>query len=156
MVGTAGSSGQRLSPQIAKARNVPALMWGKAAPSEPTLNSTVPVRSAWTASPPPLKTTSASFGNFSRILNSSSSSCGVVPIGGVAQLYFSGLARASATRSFTLLAGDSTLTTNAFGVCCKLADGDEILVWIVGQLVVEAVIDRKGIGGEQDCVTIRI
>src|SRR5215469_7473280 len=116
MVGTAGSSGQRLSPQIVRQRKVPALIWGKAAPSEPTLNSTVLVRSACTASPPPLKTTSASLGRFSRILNNSSSSCGVVPIGGVAQLYFSGLARASATRSFTLFASDSTLTTNAFGV----------------------------------------
>src|SRR6516164_6824243 len=117
MVGTAGSSGQRLSPQIARQRNVAALMCGNAAPSEPTLISTVPVSSAWTASPPPLKTTSASFGKFSRILNNSSSNCGVVPIGGVAQLYFSGLApRVSATKSLTLLAGDSTLTTNALGV----------------------------------------
>src|SRR6516164_4455920 len=74
------------------------------------------VKSAWTASPPPLKTTSASFGNFSRILNNSSSSCGVVPIGGVAQLYFSGLARASATKSLMVFAGDSALTTNVLGV----------------------------------------
>src|SRR5215469_1496885 len=116
MVGTAGSSGQRLSPQIARQRNVPALMCGNAAPSEPTLISTVPVSSAWTASPPPLKTTSASFGKFSRILNNSSNNCGVVPIGGVAQLYFSGLVRASATISLTFLAGDSALTTNELGV----------------------------------------
>jgi len=38
-----------------------------------------------------------------------------VPIGGVAQLYISGLARASATKSLTVFAGDSDFTTKVFG-----------------------------------------
>jgi hypothetical protein len=38
-----------------------------------------------------------------------------VPIGGVEQLYLSGLARARSTRSFMVFAGDSDLTVNVFG-----------------------------------------
>ena len=38
-----------------------------------------------------------------------------VPIGGVAQLYLSGLALASATNSSIYFAGNSDLTTNVFG-----------------------------------------
>src|SRR5207342_2033979 len=92
MVGTSGISGQRVSPVTARQRSVPALMCGAAGGSEPELSCAVPLSKAWMASPPPLNTTSSSFGSFSRILSTSSWICGVVPIGGVAQLYFSGLA----------------------------------------------------------------
>ena len=75
----------------------------------------VPASNAAMASPPPLNTTSASFGSFSRILSTSSCNCDVVPIGGVAQLYFSGLARASAMKSFIVFAGSSERTTKVLG-----------------------------------------
>src|SRR5450759_4447972 len=64
---------------------------------------------------PPLNTTSSSLGRFSRSFKTSSWICGVVPIGGVAQLNFSGLALASATNSFTVFADKSDLTTKVLG-----------------------------------------
>src|SRR6185312_4182506 len=115
MVGTFGISGQRVSPVTARQRMVPALMCGEAGGSEPEESCTVPASSAAIASPPPLNTTSESFGRFSRILSTSSWICGVVPIGGVAQLNFSGSALARATNSFIVLAGNSDLTTNVLG-----------------------------------------
>ena len=134
---------------------MPALMCGSAGPSEPELNCTVPVNSAGIASPPPLNTTSVSFGRFSRIFRTSSRICGVVPIGGVAQLYFSGLARASATKSLIVFAG-ARLDHECIGRRCEFADRDEILVGIVWQLIVEPVIHRIGVGREQDRVAVRL
>src|SRR5580704_12340008 len=115
MVGTSGRSGQRSSAQSASARNAPDLTCGADGASEPEHNCTVPASSASTASPPPLNTTDSSLGRFSRLLRTSNSSCGVVPMGEVEQLYFSGLARASATNSFMVFAGNSDFTTKMFG-----------------------------------------
>src|ERR1051326_126278 len=115
MVGTSGSSGQRLSALTARQRKVPLLMCGSAGASEPEVICTVPLSSAVMASPPPLNTTSGSVGSFSRSLNNSNCSCAVVPIGGVEQLYLSGLWRANAANSFMVLAGDSALTANVLG-----------------------------------------
>src|SRR5579884_2947058 len=115
MVGTSGKSGQRVSPVMARHRKAPALICGRAGASEPELSCTVPLSSAAIASPPPLNTTSARFGRFSRIFNNSYWICEVVPIGGVAQLYLSGLARARATKSLMVFAGDSVLIVNVLG-----------------------------------------
>src|SRR5262245_5338634 len=115
MVGTSGMSGQRVSPVTARQRNVPALMCGAAGGNEPELSWQVPLSSACSASPPPLNTTSSSFGSFSASFNTSSWICGVVPIGGVAQLYFSGLALANAANSLIVLAGNSDFTTKVLG-----------------------------------------
>src|ERR1700731_5071195 len=115
MVGTFGMSGQGVSPVTARQRSVPALMCGAAGGSEPELNCAVPASSAAIASPPPLNTTSASLGSFSRILRTSSSIWGVVPIGGAAQLYLSGLARARATNSLMVFPGRPDLATKLFG-----------------------------------------
>ena len=58
---------------------------------------------------------SANFGRFSVNFKNSNCICDDVPIGGVAQLYLSGLARASATNSFIVFAGRSDLTVNVLG-----------------------------------------
>src|SRR5262249_32571307 len=115
MVGTSARSGQRVSPVTARHRQVPALMCGAAGGSEPELSCTVPLSSAVDASPPPLQTTSSSWGRVSCSLSTSSWICGVVPIGGVAQLYLAGSARASATNSLMLFAGNSERTTKVLG-----------------------------------------
>src|SRR6516162_9106832 len=111
MVGTAGSSGQRLSPQIARQRNVPALMCGKAAPSEPTHLEQFE-QQLWRGAD-----WRRSAIVFFRI--------------GARQRdeIFDGLRRRFGS-------DDERVRRR-----CKLADGDEILVWIVRQLIVEAVID---------------
>src|ERR1700757_633222 len=115
MVGTSARSGQRSSPVTARQRQEPALMCGAAGGSEPELSCTVPASSAAKASPPPLNTTSSSCGRSSLSLSTSSWICAAVPIGGVAQLYLAGSARASATKSFMLFAGSSERTTKVLG-----------------------------------------
>ena len=131
-------------------------MCGNAGASEPELSCTVPLSSAVMASPPPLNTTSESFGNFSRILSNSNCNCAVVPIGGVAQLYCSGLAAGERDEFLHGFRRQFRLDHERVRRCRKLADCDEILVRIVGQLVVKPVIHRIGVGGEQDGVAIRL
>ena len=155
MVGTSGRSDQRCSAQIASPRNAPDLICGCDGASEPEHICTVPASSASMASPPPLNTTDSSFGRFSRLFSTSNCSCGVVPIGDVDALNFSGLARASAMNSFMVFAGRSDFTTKMFGEPPNSQTGDEILERIVGDRVVKAVIDRIGVGREQDRVAVR-
>src|ERR1700693_6378380 len=115
MVGTSGSSGQRVDPVTANALMAPALICGSAGASTPELSCTVPPSTACSASPPPANTMVAIPVNPSRILSTSASSCGVVPIGGVETLNCSGLALASATNSFIVPAASSRLTVNTAG-----------------------------------------
>src|ERR1700724_3960741 len=115
MVGTSGSAGQRVAPVTASALMAPALICGSAGASVPELNCTVPPSTACSASPPPANTMVAIWLKPSRTLNTSASSCGVVPIGGVETLNRSGLALASATNSFIVLAASSDLTVNTLG-----------------------------------------
>src|SRR5580700_8115503 len=115
MVGTSGRSAQRCSAQIASPRNAPDLMCGCDGASDPEHICTVPASSASMESPPPLNTTDSSLGRFSRLFSTSNCSCGVVPIGDVEALNFSGLARANATNSFMVFADSSDFTTKIFG-----------------------------------------
>src|SRR5262245_13686915 len=115
MVGTSGRSAQRSSPVTARHLNVPALMCWAAGGNEPELNCTVPLSRACSASPPPLNTTTSNLGSFSRSFSISAEICGVVPIGGVAQLNLYGLARASATNYLTVFTDSWALTTNVLG-----------------------------------------
>src|SRR6185437_2239632 len=115
MVGMSGKSGQRSSAHSARPRIVPARICGEAGPSEFEAICTVLVSSACSASPPPLNTTSSSFGRLARTFSSVACSCGVVPIGGTETLYLSGLLPAMSTNCFIDFAGDSLRTTKMFG-----------------------------------------
>ena len=110
-----GMSGQRRSPVTARQRMCAGLDMRRGRRQRARRAAQCRASSAAIASPPPLNTTSDSFGRFSRILSTSSWICGVVPIGGVAQLNFSGSALARATNSFIVFAGSSDFTTNVLG-----------------------------------------
>ncbi len=133
---------------------LPALICGCAGASTPEDSCTVPVSSALSASPPPGNTTVAIPCRPSRSLSTSACSCGVVPIGGVETLNLSGFFFASATNSFIVLDAEVRLDGEHVRRDRKLADRDEILERVVGQVLVEPGIDRKGAGREQDRVAV--
>ena len=135
MVGTSGMSGQRVSPVTARQRSVPALMCGAAGGSEPEHSCTVPPSSAASASPPPLNTTSVSFGSVSRSLKTSSWICGVVPIGGVAQLNLSGFGFGERDKLLHRLRRQFRLDHEGVGRGGQFAHADEILERVIGDLI---------------------
>ena len=134
---------------------MPALMCGAAGGSEPELNCTVPLSSACNRVAAALEDDLFQLRQLlAHLEHLELAICGVVPIGGVAQLNLSGLARASATNSFIVFAGSSDLTTNVLGEVAKLADAHEVLERVIGDLGVETGVDRIGIGREQDRVAV--
>src|SRR5205807_1018901 len=115
IVGTSGKSGHRVGDETARHFSTPDLMCGAAGASEPELICTVLLSKACSASPPPLNTTSSSFGRLAANFNTAACNCGDVPIGGVETLNLSGLFCASSTNSFMFLAGNSDRTTKVLG-----------------------------------------
>ena len=156
MVGTSGMSGQRVSPVTARQRSVPALMCGAAGGSEPELSCAVPLSSACKRVAAALehdvfelRQLLANFEHFELDLRRGADRRRR------AHCICPDLARASATNSFIVLAGSSDLHHESVRRGGELADADEILQRIVGDLVVEAGIDRIGVGREQDRVAVR-
>src|SRR5262245_24404450 len=112
MVGASGSPRDRLLLRIASARNLPSLTCGSADATAPKEIGVWPPTTEDIAGPLPLNGT-CKRSRPSETRNCSPRRCDGVPSPGEAKLYLPGLARMSATRSLTVVAGTDGWTVSA-------------------------------------------